>query len=412
MPDKPAFCRRSFIFSSSPIITSNSVSRIRSKQQPCVALIFPQHLFYTKEVLSGVFEYVRDNRPWRYVTGPEVGGNDWNFPTGTKLPAALGMAVSGHFLTRLEKAGIPFVNVSEKEEGLGTVRVLPDNEEAGRMAARYFIEKHCTNFAFTGYKGFGYSRRRKLGFESELRKHGFEMACLDFGDGKWPKDSLDPVPEIAEWIEKLPKPCAVFACNDDHARRILDECQRLEIRVPEELAILGCDNDEFECELSPIPISSISFPLRKIGREAAAMVEHLLNGGKPPREDLRFAPTGIITRRSSDIIAVNVPIVAKAVRYISLHAADGIDVRDVVAACGGSRRYLERRCMSVLGRTPKQEIIRVRLGIAKRLLSETKLSMPEIAAEAGFSDSKVLNSIFSRLMGMTPTAYKRTLKQR
>lgn len=386
------------------------MSRIRSKHQPSVALLFSKQLFYTREVLSGVFEYVRDNRPWRYVTGPEVGASDWEFPRGTKLPAVLGMAGSGRFLTRLTKAGIPFVNVSEKEEGLGTVRVLPDNQEAGRMAAMYFIEKHCTNFAFTGYKGFGYSRLRKLGFENELRKHGFEMACLDFGEGKWPKDSLAPVPEIAEWIKNLPKPCAIFACNDDHARRILGECQRLEVRVPEEVALLGCDNDELECELSTIPISSISFPLRKMGREAAAMVEHLLAGGKPPREDLRFAPTGIITRRSSDVIAVNVPIVAKAVRYISLHAAEGIDVRDVVTACGGSRRYLERRFMSVLGRTPKQEIIRVRMGIAKRLLSETKHSMPEIASAAGFSDSKVLNSIFSRETGMTPTAYKRTLK--
>ncbi len=399
-------------FATSPGVTQNVLPVNRSsKVQPTVALLLSTSQFYCREILLGVFEHVRANRPWQFVTGPEVGSPDWKFPEGTKLPGVLGMALPGRFLDRMKKDGIPFVNFSERKECSWSVQVLPDNVEAGRMAARYFMAKHCAHFAFTGYKGFVYSNQRREGFESELRLKGFEMFSLEFGEGKWPRDSLDPVPEIAEWLQSLPMPCAIFACNDDHARRVLNECQRLGIRVPEDVALLGCDNDEIECELSPVPISSISLPLRKIGVEAAAMLDRLLAGSAPPAAPLRLPPSGIITRRSSDVIAVNVPIVAKAVRFISQQAQEGIDVRDVVKACGGSRRYLERRFMSVLGRTPKQEIVRVRLGHAKRLLSETKLSMPEIAAAAGFSDSKVLNSIFSRELGMSPTAYRRMLRE-
>jgi LacI family transcriptional regulator len=173
---------------------------------------------------------------------------------------------------------------------------------------------------------------------------------------------------------------------------------------------LGCDNDEIECEFSPTPISSVSFPLRQLGFEAAAMVDLLLAGKSPEFATVRLAPSGIVTRRSTDIVAIQDPTIARAMRFIASNAVQPISVGDVVKASGASRRYLERRFNSILGLTPKQEILRVRVGIAKRLLAQTSLLMPEVAEGSGFTDAKMLSSIFARDVGMSPSDYRRSVK--
>ncbi len=382
---------------------------MRLNATPTVALILPTNLYYAREVLLGVFQYLRTHRPWTLITG-DVGNPGWSFPPGTKLPAVLGMLSDGPFLKRMKRAGIPCINVSERWQNIGTARVLPDNLAAGQQAAEYFLGKKFRHFAFTGCDDFGFSKLRHQGFEEVLRAAGYDCFSLQFGSGKWPRDSMDPLPEIGEWLETLPRPCAIFTHADDHARRVLNECRRLKINVPEEIAVLGCDNDEIECELSPTPISSVAFPLRHLGYEAASTVELLLSGSEPEQTTQRLAPSGIITRRSTDIIALHDPILARAVSFISAHASEPIDVSDVVRASGCSRRYLERRFKTLLGRTPKQEILRVRVCIAKRILSETHLQMPEVANAAGFSDSKMLSAVFARDVGMTPSDYRRSVR--
>jgi LacI family transcriptional regulator len=312
-------------------------------------------------------------------------------------------------LQKLKRNGVPVINVSERQQGVGTVRVLPDNVEAGRQAASYFIDKQFTNFAFTGAEDYAFSRMRLLGFEERLRSAGFSCHVQNFGRGKWPINSMDPLPEIGEWIQALPIPCAIFAYSDNHARRVLNECLRLGIRVPEEIAVLGCDNDVIDCELSPTPISSVALPLRRIGFEAARMVELHISGGVLPTEALRLPPSGIVTRRSTDIIAVQDQSLARAVGYISAHAAEPINVSNVAKASGASRRYLERRFKTLLGRTPHEEILRVRVGLVKRHLSETQLPMTKIAESSGFTNSKMMCSAFARDTGMTPTEFRRKI---
>ena len=373
---------------------------------PRVGLAINTNLHYGREVLLGIFDYVRQHRPWQYVTG----NLEWEFPSGTQLSAVVGMLGTGSLLQKMKRRGIPVINVSERQQGVGTVRVLPDNVEAGRQAATYFIDKKFTRFAFTGPEDYAFSRMRHLGFEEHLRSCGFSCQVQNFGHGKWPIHSMDPLPEIGEWIQALPIPCAIFAYTDDHARRVLNECLRLGIRVPEEIAVLGCDNDEIECELSPTPISSVSLPLRRLGYEAARMVEFHLTGGTLPTEAIRLPPSGIVTRRSTDVIAVQDPTLARAIGYISAHAGEPINVSNVAKASGASRRYLERRFKTLLGRTPREEILRVRVGLAKRLLSETLLPMTEIAESAGFTDSKMMCSAFGQDTGMTPSEFRRKVR--
>ena len=380
-----------------------------NKPQPHVALCLCPSIHYTREVLFGIFDHVHRNNPWTYITGG-VDRPGWKFPAKANECAALGMFTEGSFVRSMARAKIPVVNVSEREQGVGTARVLPDNVEAGRMAAEYFIQRKFTHFAFSGCDDFAFSKLRHHGFEEVLRAAGHNCLSLNFGHGKWPRDSMDPLPEIGEWLQSLPRPCAVFTHGDDQARRVLNECRRLNILVPDEIAVLGCDNDEIECEFSPIPISSVSFPLRQLGFEAAAMVDLLLAGNVPEFSTVRLPPSGIVTRRSTDMVAIQDPTIARAMRFIASNAAQPISVGHVVKACGASRRYLERRFNSLLGVTPKQEILRVRVGIAKRLLAQTSLLMPEIAEASGFSDAKMLSSIFARDVGMSPSDYRRSVK--
>jgi len=375
---------------------------------PRVGIALGTNLHYGREVLHGIFDYVRKHRPWQYVTG----NLEWDFPPGARLSAVVGMLGTGPLLQKMKRRGIPLINVSERQQGVGTVRVLPDNVEAGRQAAAYFIDKKFTHFAFTGPEDFSFSRMRHLGFAERLRAQGFFCHVQNFGQGKWPTNSMDPLPEIGEWIASLPTPCAIFAYSDDHARRVLNECLRLGIRVPEEIAVLGCDNDEIECELSPTPISSVALPLRRLGYEAARMVELHITGGALPTEAIRLPPSGIVTRRSTDVIAVQDHTLARAVGYISAHATEPINVCSVAKASGASRRYLERRFKTLLGRTPREEILRVRVGLAKRLLSETLLPMTEIAESSGFTDSKMMCSAFSRDTGQTPSEFRRKIRSK
>jgi LacI family transcriptional regulator len=387
------------------------IALMQSKEIPSVALFLPAELHYSREALHGVFKYVKSHRPWNYITG-EIGGPRWRFPKEAKLPGVLGMLADTPFVRRMMREGIPCVNISERVEGVGTARVLPDNVEVGRLAARYFLDKKFTNFAFTGFDKLAFSRMRFRGFKDALREAGYSCYELHFGTGKWPVDSMDPLPEIGDWLKTLPYPCAVFTHADDHARRVLNECRRLKIQVPEEIAVLGCDDDEINCELSPIPISSIALPLRRLGYEAASMLELLLEGREPESFTVRLPPAGVVSRRSTDIIAVKDPIVARAVSFIAANACKPISVLDVVKFCGSSRRYLERRFATLLGRTPKQEIQRVRIGMAKRLLSQTMLLIPEVAVACGFSDTKMLGTAFSREVGMTPSDYRRSTRSK
>lgn len=380
------------------------------KPNPKVGLLFPTNYHYARETLLGLFDYVHAHQPWDYVTG-----NLMDHLTGrtvaSRLDIVIGMFAEGPLWQQLKKNHIPVINLSEKQSGIGTVQVLPDNEQAGASAAQYFLEKKFTSFAFCGCDEFVFSRLRQQGYTRALRESGHSCPSYSFTRSDWPTNSLDPIPGLAKWLQALPKPCAIFCHADDQARRVLQECQRLGLLVPEEIAVLGCDNDQIECELAPLPISSVSFPLRRLGFEAGRIADEILNGRRPELPIFRLAPTGIITRRSTDMIAVQDPIVARALRFITGHAAEPIDVNDVVRACGASRRYLERRFHTLLGRTPKQEIVRIRIGLAKRLLAESLLPMPEVAQACGFTDSKMLATIFVRNVGQKPSEFRRHARE-
>jgi len=215
---------------------------------------------------------------------------------------------------------------------------------------------------------------------------------------------------LADWLSGLPKPLGVMACDDARARHVLEACRRLGLRVPDDVALIGVDNNEMLCELSPTPLSSVEQGLRRMGFEAAALLDRLMAGRKPSRLRYVIDPESVVTRRSTDVLAVDDPDVAAALRFVRDRACDDIGVPDVAEAIHVSRSTLERRFKAMMGRTVHAEIQRVRIERARQLTAATDLPLKQIAQQSGFRHLTYLTSLFRRRIGQTPAQYRRQIR--
>ncbi|MGH7968618.1 MAG: substrate-binding domain-containing protein, partial [Limisphaerales bacterium] len=208
------------------------------------------------------------------------------------------------------------------------------------------------------------------------------------------------------WIKTLPRPIGVMACNDMRGQQVLDACRATGVAVPEEIAVVGVDNDEVLCNLSEPPLSSVLPDAERIGYEAAVLLARMMAGEKMGPGETFVPPSGIITRRSTDALAVDDRQIAAATRFIREHACEGIDVSDVLRAVPMSRSTLDRRFMRILGRSPKDEILRVRLGRVKQMLAETDFPLSLISEKVGLEHVEHLSRMFKEREGTTPSAFR------
>ena len=208
------------------------------------------------------------------------------------------------------------------------------------------------------------------------------------------------------WLQTLEMPVGVMACNDVRARHVLEACHSLGVRVPEDVAVIGVDNDELVCELSDPPLSSIEQGMRRLGYQAAALLDQLMQGKDAPQTQFVVAPEGVVARRSTDTLAVSNAEVALAARFIREHACDGLSIGDLTAMVGLSRSTIERKFKAITGRTIHAEIERVRLERARTLLAETDLPMKQVAAQAGFKYIQYMATLFRRRLKQTPREYR------
>ena len=212
------------------------------------------------------------------------------------------------------------------------------------------------------------------------------------------------------WLRQLPKPVGVFAANDLWGLPVVEACRIAGLSVPDDVAVLGADNDELRCELARPSLSSIVSPAERVGYEAASLLEHLIHGAEPPAKPLLIPPIGVVTRQSSDVLAGCDPEVTAAVRFIRENAHRPLSVNDVLRKAPMSRRSLERHFRSILERSVGAEIRHVHLERVRDLLASTALRMDEVASRSGFTSVHYMSRIFRRETGMTPTAYRRQVR--
>jgi LacI family transcriptional regulator len=287
---------------------------------------------------------------------------------------------------------------------VSAARLLPnlpwvetDDEAIARAAADHLLARGVRNFGFCGDDRFNWSRWRREAFRRYLAGAG--LACSD-GPAQGTRG-------LADWVRALPKPAGVFACYDIRGREVLDACRLAEVEVPHQVAVIGVDDDELLCELSDPPLSSVIPDTRRTGWVAAELLDEWMAGRRPRPTAHRIPPLGVTTRRSTDMLAVEDPELAAALRFIGEHACQGITVQDVLAQVALSRRVFESRFQRVLGRSPHDEILRVQLERAKQLLIQRHLTLRAVAHQTGFRNGEYLGTVFKRAFGLTPGEYRK-----
>jgi LacI family transcriptional regulator len=312
-------------------------------------------------------------------------------------------------------SGLPAVEISMVRNEIQLPRVEGDSDMIGRLAAEHFLERGYRNYAWAPLMDDVVNAERYRGFANRLAKGGYTCNLLP------PADTRHGDPAKHDWVARrkllkrelqlLPKPLAVFSYNDCVAADIIDACQDAGLLVPEAVAVMGVDNDPILCECVRVPLSSVCHDLEGMAYAAAALLDRLMAGKKPPKEMIRVPPTGVVTRRSTDIVAVDNLQVARALRYIRDHYSNPlVGVRDVVAATDLSRRELEKAFRQELKRTPNEEVVRVRIDAVKKLLDTTTLKAVEISAKTGFSRPNHFFRTFRKLVGTSPKIYRRRQK--
>jgi LacI family transcriptional regulator len=312
----------------------------------------------------------------------------------------------------------PVVELFESRATSEFPRVLPDDIATGALAASHFIERGFRHFAFFGAPWMLWSHERERGFQAEIQRVfaaraaegrvsdvSFSFNTHSADDRVFRGSHRRRTAAMGTWLKSLPKPAALFVASDTWGFELVQGAREVALHVPEEVAILGVDNEELLCEIAYPPLSSIPMGAERIGHNAVAILERLLRGRSPGPNVSRVAPLDVVTRQSTDILAVEDPEVAAALRHIRQHAASGLSVKELLDAVPINRRTLERRFVSMLGHTPLEEIHRVRLERVKTLLG-TDLPIYQVASRCGFRTPEHMATSFLKAVGQTPTAFR------
>ncbi len=360
---------------------------------PVVYLFVPIDFSYGREIIRGVREYTQKNRMWQLAVAEATVRNIRSLKR-EKPGGVIGLFATPELEDAVRALKVPAVSVSSMCKGNRLPGVIPQNAAISQIAAQHFLERGFRHFAYAGYSQHFFSRDRFAAFSAALKEAGFECHALPDG-------------QDVRSIRALPKPVAVMACSDGRAKQLISACVRCQAKVPSEVAVLGVDNDEAMCEMAEVPLSSVDPNGRRIGFEAAATLERLMSTGRAEQKLVQIPPTGLVVRGSSDVLAVSDEEVANAIRYMQVHACDPMRVEDMMGMLKVSRRTLEKRFRTIVGRTLHDEIRRLQFDRARKLLSETDLNIPQVATKCGFRDPKRFTTLFREEFGSPPVAFRR-----
>jgi LacI family transcriptional regulator len=360
------------------------------------------------ETLGGIVRYARE-RDWHLLTETSVTGR---LPRGWKADGVLALLpLPGEWLMEIEGSGVPCVTLGGEERAGNLPHVQSDHGEIGRMAADHLLERAHRSFAWAPFADDAANDERLTAFQARLFEHGCSCRRLpsmhadpgSYGREDWTGYRRALIAELG----RLPRPTAIFAFNDCTAAEIVDACRDAGLAIPEEIVVLGV-GDSICCTHSPVPLSSIDLDLDENGYRAADVLAGLMNGTQIPPPMIQVPPKAVVTRVSTDVIAVADPRVARALSYVAEHFPDPLlSVSALATAVGMSRRTLERSFREETGSTINEHIIGVRMREASRLLkTHQRAKSAEIAALVGLPGERTFFRTFRRYFGMSTSAHR------
>lgn len=368
---------------------------------------------YGRSIMQGVMRYANLQRRW--IIHEEL---RHLFQVPPHWPECDGVIVAGIGCGPAFRYVMEHSRVAIHCSGSADPSVCPvvclDDVAVGIMAAEHLLDCRLENFAFFGYEpNIPVCENRFRGFQQTILAKGYQVHEAGLG---W-MTSIERTKQydqskIIDWLNGLPKPIGVMAIDDIAAHELAGLCLRANIGVPERIAIIGVNNDELLCESAWPPLTSVHCDYSRVGYMAGQQLDRLLQGETVDTVQrlTRLAQLGIVQRQSSNILAVKNPDLAEALRYIREHACEPCSVSDICRHVPVGRRWLERQFVRILGRNPHDEIMRVRIETAKRLLLEPGLTLTDVAYRCGFTNQQNFGRAFARYAGITPGLYRKTLK--
>jgi LacI family transcriptional regulator len=372
---------------------------------PHVALLVDTATSWGTWIAQGAVRYADRHGPWAVRVEPRGMYEPFHLPVGVSLDGVIARVNNRLLASQIVAARLPAVDVSWYPFSEGRIpRCTADEDEAARVVFRYFRDLGFRHYAFFGSADHpSHADRTGEAFVAEVLAAGGKVATYP------PRGAGAGEAALDRWLADLPRPVAVYAFDAVHARRVTGACARAGLRVPQDVAVLAGDHDELSVSISHPRLTALDPDPQRIGYEAATLLDRLMRGGPAPAGPILIPPAGVVTRESTDTLAVEDPVLAAAISYIRSHAHHPIQVTDVLHHVPMSRRALELCFRSTLGRSPAAEIRRVRLERARRLLAERGLPLSEVAVQSGFDSVEVLTRTFRRTYQQTPAAYRRQL---
>lgn len=378
---------------------------------PRIILLLDAGRGFGRGMLSGIARYSALNGPWTFYRQPPAylkSDSDFSLKD-LKAWGPDGIICSIAHSKELAALKVPMVGYDPGNYNGRIPCVESDHAKTGRLAARHLLDSGLRHFAFCGFSSLDWSKKRCNAFCTEVKRIGVQVHVYDREVSRnlpWPKEEAS----LQRWIKTLPKPIGMFCVNDDRAISVYETCRVLGLGIPEDVSMIGADNDEYICELENPPLSSVRIASEQGGYQAARLL-HLMMQGKEKMEGQRIIAhaIGVESRQSTDVLMVGNKDVVKALRFIRENVNRPVRVKDIIEASGLSHRALNDQFHSELGCSIGKQFTRTRVDYICRLLADTDMQIQEIATTVGYEDDRHFSRYFKRITGLTPQAYRRKI---
>ncbi|RNC64412.1 XylR family transcriptional regulator [Proteiniphilum sp. X52] len=365
---------------------------------------------FSRRLLRGLIQYAHEHGPWLFYRLPTyykiMYGKEGIVKWAKEWQADAIVARWDHEGTNLlASLNIPVVLQNYKSRSPYFSNLTGDYVGTGVMAAQFFIKRRFRNFAFYGNKGVVWSRERAEGFRKEIEKVGgnyYYFESENLNGEQWSRSYI----QLDDWLLSLPKPVGLFACDDSFALQISEICKINNIQIPEEISLLGVDNDDLICNLSDPPISSIALDVEKGGYEAGRLIDRYIRKERKDPFNIIIKPTRFELRKSTEKYDISNAYISQVVNYIEENLISDINIKELAQMVPLSRRNLEAKFKKEMNISIYQFILQGRIEYLSNLLLTTNRSLFDLALESGFNDSKNISRIFKKIKGCTPTEFR------
>jgi len=374
-----------------------------------IVLLIETSRAFGRQLIMGIAHYSKLNGPWSFYKEPI--GLKSSIPHLTSWKPD-GIIMRDSLITKeLLKLKIPTilaVHDSQYPQNLPVIKT--DSYSIAKLASEHLMEKGLKNFAFCGFDSYDWSKERRINFCRFNSKVGYKTYIYCQPKRIKKNDWENEQHHVRDWVKALPKPVGIFACNDDRGQDILEVCKLLNLKVPEDVAVMGVDNDPMVCNISDPPLTSIALNVESAGYQAAKLIDDMIDKKNIYGKQIIVTPSYVVQRQSSDIFAVDDISVAQAISFIKNNARNKILVEDVVKAVNSNRRTLERRFRRAIHRSIVEEIKYTRIELISKLLIESDFSISQITSFFNFTDVEHISRYFKREKGIGLRAFRKNNK--